>query len=276
MLLTAGALLALSLHLISTGVRPGGIAAAPAALILEIISPFDSAIARLNSGARSIYNNYLALVGVEDDNRRLRAEIARRGVDQTRMTELEAENHHLAELLELRDVLEQHAVATNVIGSDATGASRTMIVSAGTSSGVAPGMAVISNQGVVGKVIQSSLHSSRVLQINDHNSALDGFDQRSRERGIVAGSIDAGVILKYVDRSEDIRTGDQIVTSGLDGIFPRGLLVGSVKSVRREGPGLFLGVIVEPAADFRTLERVMVVTEPPPQPAASPAPAARN
>ena len=247
MLLTAAVFLALSAHLISTGVRSGGLADAPASLVLEIISPFDAAIARLSSGTRSIFNNYFALVDTEQDNRHLRAEIARRGVDMTHLAELEAENRRLADLLELRDVLEQKSVAANVIGSDATGASRTMIISAGSTSGIEPGMAVISNLGVVGKVIQVSPHSSRVLQINDHNSALDGFDQRSRERGIVAGSIDAGVILKYVDRSEDITTGDQIVTSGLDGIFPRGLLVGRVKSVRREGPGLFLAVIVEPA-----------------------------
>jgi rod shape-determining protein MreC len=125
-------------------------------------------------------------------------------------------------------------------------------------------MAVLANQGVVGKIIAISPHASRVLLIDDHNSALDGFDQRSRARGIVAGLVDGGLILKYADRSQDIRIGDTIVTSGLDGIFPRGLLVGTIQSVHRGAPGLFLGVRIEPAVDFRELEQVLIVTQPPP------------
>jgi len=125
-------------------------------------------------------------------------------------------------------------------------------------------MAVLSNQGVVGKIIAVSPHAARVLLIDDHNSALDGFDQRSRARGIVAGLVDDGLILKYTDRSEDIRAGDTIVTSGLDGIFPRGLLVGTIKYVHREGPGLFLNVSIAPAVEFRGLEQVLIVTQPPP------------
>src|SRR5262249_52116894 len=108
-----------------------------------------------------------------------------------------------------------------------------------------------------------------VLLIDDHNSALDGFDQRSRARGIVAGMVDDGVIMKYVDRSQDLRTRDTIVTSGLDGIFPRGLLVGTVSGVHREGPGLFLTVQLPPAVSFRELEQVLVERQQPPPPLAA-------
>ena len=103
-----------------------------------------------------------------------------------------------------------------------------------------------------------------MLLIDDHNSALDGFDQRTRARGIVAGLVDDGLIMKYADRSQDVRAGDTVVTSGLDGIFPRGLLVGTIQSVRREGPGLFLSVRITPAVDFRELEQVLILTQPPP------------
>ena len=191
-------------------------------------------------------------------------ELTRVKSDQARLAELEVENQHLSELLELKDALGTNAVAANVIGSDASGLSRTLILASGTDEGLRPGMAVIAIQGVVGKIIAVSPHASRVLLINDHNSALDGFDQRTRARGIVAGMVDDGVILKYADRSQDIKVGDTVVTSGLDGIFPRGLLVGTIQSVRREGPGLFLGVKITPAVDFRQLEQVMILTEPPP------------
>ncbi|MGA7870808.1 MAG: rod shape-determining protein MreC [Candidatus Binatus sp.] len=263
-LLTSGALLILSLHLISTGVHPGDLAAGPESAFLEVISPVDAAFTRLGDGASSIVSDYLDLLRVREENGHLRDELARVKSDQARLAELEAENQHLGELLELKDALGAKAVAANVIGSDATGLSRTLILASGTSDGLRPGMAVLANQGVVGKIIAVSLHASRVLLIDDHNSALDGFDQRTRARGIVAGLVDDGLILKYADRSQDIRAGDTVVTSGLDGIFPRGLLVGTVQSVRREGPGLFLGVRITPAVDFRELEQVLILTQPPP------------
>ncbi len=263
-LLTAGMLLLLSAHLISTGVHPGDLAARPQSMFLELMRPIDGALARISGGAQSIVNNYLELVHVREDNQRLRAELAKVTGDRARLAELEVENQHLGELVELRDVLGLKGVAANVIGSDATGLSHTLILSSGSSEGLRAGMAVLSNQGVVGKIIATSPHASRVLLIDDHNSALDGFDQRSRTRGIVAGLVDDGLILKYVDRSQDLRPGDTIVTSGLDGIFPRGLLVGAVKSVHREGPGLFLSIGIAPGVDFRSLEQVLVVTQQPP------------
>lgn len=263
-LLTSGALLILSLHLISTGVHPGDLAARPESAFLEIVRPLDAAFANLAHSGSSIVNDYLDLVHVREENARLRLELAKVTSDRARLAELEAENRHLGELLELKDVLGTSAVAANVIGSDATGLSRTLVVNSGSSNGLRPGMAVLSNTGVVGKIIATSPHAARVLLIDDHNSALDGFDQRSRARGIVAGLVDDGLILKYADRSQDIRTGDTIVTSGLDGIFPRGLLVGTIKSVHREGPGLFLSVSIAPAVEFRGLEQVLIVTQPPP------------
>ncbi len=263
-LLTSGALLIVSLHLISTGVHPGDLAARPESAFLEIISPVDAAFTRLSDGVSSIATGYLDLVHVREENARLRIELARVNSDRARLAELEVENRHLGELLELKDVLGAKAVAANVIGSDATGLSRTLMLASGSSDGLRAGMAVLANQGVVGKIIAISPHASRVLLIDDHNSALDGFDQRSRARGLVAGLVDGGLILKYADRSQDIRTGDTIVTSGLDGIFPRGLLVGTIQSVHRGAPGLFLGVRIEPAVDFRELEQVLIVTQPPP------------
>jgi len=263
-LLTSGALLILSLHLISTGVHPGDLAARPASAFLEIIRPIDAGIKHFSAGTSAIVNDYMALVHVREENAHLRLELTRVKSDQARLAELETENRHLSELLELRDVLGLNAVAANVIGSDATGLSHTLILASGESNGLRPGMAVLSNQGVVGKIIAVSPHAARVLLIDDHNSALDGFDQRSRARGIVAGQVDDGVMLKYADRSQDLRVGDTIVTSGLDGIFPRGLLVGTILSVHREGPGLFLGVKITPAVDFRELEQVLILTQPPP------------
>ena len=264
MLLASGVLLILSLHLITSGVHPGDLAARPQSAFLELISPIDGAFTHFSDGASAIGKDYLDLVHARDENVKLHEELTRVKADQARLAELEVENQHLSELLDLKDALGTNAVAANVIGSDAGGISRTLILASGTDEGLRAGMAVIANRGVVGKIIAVSPHASRVLLINDHNSALDGFDQRTRARGIVAGLVDDGVILKYADRSQDIKVDDTIVTSGLDGIFPRGLLVGTIQSVHREGPGLFLGVRITPAVDFRQLEQVMILTDPPP------------
>ncbi len=267
-LLTASALLIISLHLLGIETKSGSYAALPALALMEVMRPVQAASARLGEGASGIVHNYFDLVGAREENAKLRAEIAQLNGERAKIAELEVENNHLSGLLELKYALGTDAVAANVIGSDATGMSHTLILGQGTASGLKPGMAVLADEGVVGRIIDASEHASRVLLIDDHNSAVDGVDQRSRARGIIAGVVDEGVIMKYVDRSEDIRKGDQIVTSGLDGIYPRGLLLGSVASVRREGPGLFLDVRVQSAVDFRSLEQVLVVTEqaPPPPP----------
>jgi rod shape-determining protein MreC len=262
--LTAGALLLISLHLLTSGLSRGDYAAAPAFAMLEVMRPMQAATARLGDGASSIVRDYFNLVHVREENTRLRAQIAELKGGEAKIAELETENQHLAELLELRDALGLGAVAASVIGSDATGLAHTLVLGQGSSSGLRAGMAVLANRGVVGRIIDTSEHAARVLLIDDHNSALDGFDERSRARGIVAGVVDDGIIMKYVDRSEDLKPGDTIVTSGLDGIFPRGLLVGTVASVHREGPGLFLTVQVRPAVDFRGLEQVLIVTQQPP------------
>jgi rod shape-determining protein MreC len=253
-------LLILALHLLSTGVGPEARAGKPSVVLMEAMSPLLVVESQMADDATDFLHNYFDLVGVREENMRLEQRLTQLEAQQRRMTELETENRHLADLLELRDALGTSAIAANVIGSDATGLSRTLMLSAGERQGLQRGMAVISTNGVVGKIIAASRDAARVLLISDHNSALDAIDQRSRARGIIAGVIEGGLAMKYVDRSEDIKPGDIIVTSGMDGIFPRGLLVGTAVQVSREGPGLFLNVEVKSAVTFRDLEQVMILT----------------
>jgi rod shape-determining protein MreC len=267
--LTSGLLMILALHLISTGVKPGSIALRPAVATLAALSPVQGAINGIAENSTGFVRNYFDLVNVRRDNERLKSELALMRTNQSRMVELETENKHLTDLLSLNEALGGNSIAANVIGSDANGLARTLVINQGASSGMRVDMAVLSFQGVVGKIIAVSPRASRVLLIDDHNSALDAFDQRTRARGIVAGIVDDGITMKYVERSQDIRPDDVIITSGLDGIFPRGLLIGSIKSVSGEGPGMFLNVTIAPAVDFRSLEQVLVVTQMPEQPEAS-------
>jgi rod shape-determining protein MreC len=259
-MLTAGLLLLLGLHLLSAGVRPEARANKPSLVLMEMFKPALVVESQMADDAADFMHNYFDLVGVRQENLRLKRQLAQLGSQQRRMAELETENRHLADLLELRDALGMSATGANVIGSDATGLSRTLLLSEGSRQGLRRDMAVVSINGVVGKLITVSQEAARVLLISDHNSALDAFDQRSRSRGIISGVVEDGLVMKYVDRSEDVKAGDTVVTSGMDGIFPRGLLVGTIGRVSQEGPGLFLNVEVKAAVDFRELEQVLILT----------------
>jgi rod shape-determining protein MreC len=261
--LTGAAMLLLAINIFFTGNRPGARAGKPSLALLWTLRPFQNSAADFASDSQGFFHDYLDLVNVRQQNDQLKREVAELEAEHTRMVELQVENRHLADLLELREALGMSAVAARVIGVDPSGISDTLIISDGSDSGLRREDAVISTDGVVGKLIAVGPDSSRVLLIDDHNSGLDAFDQRSRARGIVSGELDAGMTMKYVDRTEDVRPGDAIVTSGMDGNFPGGLLIGTISQVSQEGPGLFLNVAVRPAVDFRELEQVLILTQKP-------------
>jgi rod shape-determining protein MreC len=264
-MLTSSALLLLGLHLLSSGLKPDARATKPSIVLMELLRPVQAVESAVFGGTANFFRNYFDLVGIRQENLRLKKELEEAQSQRAGLMELKVENRHLTDLLELKYALGMNAVAADVIGGDATGLSRTLILSEGTTDRLKRNMAVISTAGVVGRLIAVSPDASRVLLINDHNSAVDTFDQRSRARGIIAGVVDDGLVMKYVDRTEDVKAGDVVITSGMDGIFPRGLLVGEVVKVSQEGPGLFLNVQVKPAVDFRKLEQVLVLTQQPPQ-----------
>lgn len=262
-LLTGGALLLLAINIFFTGNRPGARAEKPSLALLWTLRPLQNSTAELAGDAKGFFHDYLDLVNVRQANDRLKRQVAELQAEHTRMIELRVENRHLKNLLELREALGMSAIAARVIGVDPSEISHTLILSQGSNGGLQRNDAVISTDGVVGKLIVVGPDSSRVMLIDDHNSGLDAFDQRSRARGIVAGDLDAGIRMKYVDRTEDVRPGDAIVTSGMDGNFPGGLLIGTVAAVSQEGPGLFLKVTVMPAVDFSALEQVLILRQKP-------------
>src|SRR5207247_9702217 len=153
-------------------------------------------------------------------------------------------------------------LTARVIGRDATGLARTLTIDRGESAGVARGAAALAPAGVVGQVFLVSRHAARVLLVSDHNSGVDVLVQRTRARGIVQGTIEAGCVLKYVKRTEDVQVGDELVTSGMDGIFPKGLPVGRVVAIDKRGQGLFQSAEVAPRVDVDQLEEILVTRGP--------------
>jgi rod shape-determining protein MreC len=239
---------------------------------LEVMAPFQASAAAVRRTAAASWRSVAELVGAREENVVLRGRVRRLEQELDRLSEVGLENARLRKLLDFRESVQGELLTARIIGRDATGVSRTLTIDRGEADGVTRGAAVLAPEGVVGQVFLVSRHAARVLLVADHNSGVDALVQRTRARGIVQGTVDAGCALKYVKRTEDIQVGDDLVTSGLDGIFPKGLPVGRVVAIDKRGQGLFQSAEVAPRVDFDQLEEVLV-TRGPVVPAAPPRPA---
>jgi rod shape-determining protein MreC len=257
--LTSGGLLLLSLLLLSTGARTGQPTDPLGRLVLEVMRPLQGAVAAGWDSVTGFWRNYISLVGVREENERLRRRILELEQQAVRIAEVELTDRRLGELLRFRSRLDGDVQAAQIIGRDPFPSFGTVIISKGEADGVRKSMAVLSQFGVVGQIMTTSAHSSRVLLITDHNSGVDALVQRTRARGIVEGSLDGRCIMKYLKREEDVEDGDRIVTSGLDGIFPKGILVGEVAHVTRGTRGLLQVAEVHPTVPLDRIEEVLVV-----------------
>lgn len=225
---------------------------------LEVMAPLQRTTALVGRSVSGSWRGIVEVVHARNENQALRARVRTLEQEIDRLGEAERENARLRRLLDLRESLRGDLLTARVIGRDATGLSRTLSIDRGERDGVTKGAAVLAPDGVVGQVYLASRHAARVLLIADHNSGVDVLVQRTRARGIVEGVIDDGCALKYVKRTEDVQLGDAVVTSGLDGIFPKGLPVGLVVAVDKRGQGLFQYAEVAPRVDFGQLEEVLV------------------
>ncbi|MHB8772849.1 MAG: rod shape-determining protein MreC [Syntrophales bacterium] len=231
-------------------------------VVLEVAAPVERAINISLKGLHDVWKRYLFLVGLEEENRLLRRENAVLEERLNQFREGYREGMRLRSLLALQEGFPYRTVAARVIDSNRSSLFKTLLINKGTSEGLRVGLAVLSAQGVVGRIIETSWHASRVLLMIDENSNIDALIQRSRAQGILQGAGTAGGNLKYISRTEEVLPGDVVLSSGLAGVFPKGLLLGAVTGVSRKEGGLFQKIDVAPAVDFGKLEEVMaVITE---------------
>ena len=235
-------------------------------IFLELMAPLERAGTFASRTVADAWASASGLLRARDEAEALRARVRQLEQDTARLAEIEAENARLRTLLDFRRTLGGTLLTTRVIGHDAAGLSRTLVVDQGSAAGIAKGAAVLAPEGIVGQVFQVSPHAARVLLVSDHNSGVDAVVQRTRGRGIVEGTADGRCGLKFVKRTEDLQVGDLVVSSGLDGIFPRGLPIGHIEAVDKQGPGLFQYAQIEPAVDAERLEEVLVMVGAPPAP----------
>lgn len=229
------------------------------ALLMWLLRPLQIAGQSTADWIKGFRDNYDTLAGFRAENERLRKRVQTLEIERQRLLEAEATNRQLQKLLDFRAELPAGAITASIIGGSATSWFQSCVINKGSADGVRKGMAVATPLGVIGKVVAVTGGTAKVLLLTDPNSGIDVYVQRTRSRGIVSGSLDSGTVLKYVKRSEDIQEGDRLVTSGMDNVFPKGLLVGTVIKVRKQNRGLFQSIEVWPAAQVARVEEVLVV-----------------
>jgi rod shape-determining protein MreC len=225
---------------------------------VDAITPPEKVLVWVETSTSSVWHNYFYLRGVRAENRDLKQQIERMSLEQVRMSQDADQARRLQALLAFKEQFISQTMAAQVIGSSGSELSRSVYIDKGEGSGIKPDMAVITADGIVGKVLRVYGATSLVLLINDQTSGVGALLDKTRLQGILRGTPAGEVVLEKVMSDENVPVGEMVLTSGGDGIFPKGLLVGRVTKAA-PGSDLFLNIRVRPAADLSKLEEVLVV-----------------
>lgn len=228
-----------------------------------VFSRVQGAVASVIHGARNVWGNYAALRGVRGENEVLRRQVADLEVRLQEQRALAVRSVQLQELMDLRTSTQLPLLAAEVIAGNPNPGMRTITINRGAADGVAADMAVVAPKGIVGRIVgQPASHASIVQLLIDRNAAAGAIVERSRAGGMVVGvEQDPPLGMDLVSSLADIKGGDIVVASGVDGIYPRGFVIGQVQTAER-GSGLYYNVTVRPAVDFSSLQEVLVVLIP--------------
>jgi rod shape-determining protein MreC len=216
----------------------------------------------LITGTSDRWQQYVLLQDVRVDNERLRTEMGELQIQLQQERALAQEARTLQALLDLKRSTKLDTISAAVIAGGASPDFRTLTIDKGTRQGVQTDMAVVAPAGVVGRVITPTARAAKVQLLIDRNAAVAGLVERTRAQGVVVGTGGDRLEMEYVPGTADIKAGDRVVTSGIDGIYPKGFLIGQIESVQR-GAGDYTSVVVKPAVELSALEAVLVVSSVP-------------
>lgn len=230
----------------------------------EAFSRIQHGTASMVNGTRGIWTNYAALRGARGENEELKRRVAALEVELQQQHAMAARSSQLAALLDLKSKAEFPTIAAEIIAGNPDPTMRTVTIDRGSADGVVADMAVIAPAGIVGRVLGPVVrHAARVQLIVDRNAAAGAAIERTRAGGMVVGAeADPPLRMELVSNLTDVKVGDPIIASGVDGIYPKGYLIGRVDAAVR-GAGLYQTITVRPAVDFSSLEEVLVVLVPP-------------
>ena len=224
-----------------------------------IISPFQSLFTKSVQSVSDVINNYFYLVSVSKENERLKLEVDKLVNENNELIEGISRQKRLEGLMAYQGDRKKNSLVASVIGRDATQWSKVLIIDKGSLQGVKKYLAVVTNSGVIGQIIYAGPNTSKVLLTIDSRSAVDSIFQDSRVSGVVVGTGKEQCQIKYVPNNAKIKVGDRVLSSGLGGIFPKGLFIGTVFQVVKKKQGLFQEITLAPGSDLSKLEEVLVL-----------------
>jgi rod shape-determining protein MreC len=232
------------------------------AVTFGAFSEVQRAASSLSGGVHNAWTGYANLRGVRSENQQLKQQVGELQVQIQQERAAAQRAHQLEALLGFQQQLQVKTVAAGVIGAGASPEFRTATINRGSGAGLAVNMPVIAPTGLVGRIVTLAPRAAKIQLLVDRNFGAGALVERSRAQGVVLGTGEDLLQMKYVTGVADVKAGDTIVTAGVDGIYPKGLVIGRVESVDK-GNGIYKVVRVRPAADFNRLEDVLVVTTPP-------------
>jgi len=227
--------------------------------ILDIAAPVQKMIAFPFDLTQNAWRHYVSLLDASDTNAGLRARLAALEEENLQLREALIASGRLARIAEIRADFEVPMLPSELVGVDPSPWFRSALIDRGREQGVRSGMPVISEQGLVGLVTATSTHAAKAMLLLDRQSAVDGIVQRSRSRGIARGRGTSDLEFEFVVRGSDVRIGDVVISSGLGGVYPKGIRIGKVVSVSDPGSALMQTATLVPAVDFGRLEQVFVM-----------------
>lgn len=234
------------------------------AVTFEVFSRIQHGTASFVKGGQGFWGNYIGLRGVKAENDALKRRVAELEVQLQHEHAVAARSQRLQALMDLKAQAMAPTLAAEVIAGNPDPVMRTITIDRGSADGVQPDMAVIAPGGVVGRIIAPvAQHAARVQLIIDRNAAAGALTDRSRAGGMVVGvEADPPLRMELVSNFADVKPGDTVVASGVDGIFPKGYAIGRIETADRTS-GLYFTMTVRPSVDFSSLEEVLVVLTPP-------------
>ena len=257
--LFVGAVILAALFLFSYGLKYDAGQSLVQRLALGAAAPVQKLFTLCVESVGNAWTRYIRLVGLEEENRKLKTEIGELEARMTLYRQGHLEAQRLQALLSLAEREPYRFIAARVIGREQAALAKTLWIDKGEAQGLKPGMPVMALPGLIGRLTNVSLHSARVQLLIDEGSSADVLVERTRQQGMLRGAGSRGCVIRYISKIQDVREGDVILTSGLSNIFPKGLLVGKVVHTDRSDAGMFLNIRVSPFADFTSLEEVLVL-----------------
>ncbi len=225
----------------------------------EVVGPTLRILSKPTKLVTYVFDTYVNLINTKQENRELRKRLDALEMDNQKIPVLDKENKRLKSILHLMEQSPNTMMAARVVGEDIKNWFKCIIVDKGRDAGVREKMPVITPRGLVGQAVEVNKWHSKVMIINDTNSSVDVYVEGKDTRGILEGTGQTTLKLKYILKNDELAIGDKLLTSGKDNIYPRGIPAGIVITINRNKSGIFADIDVMPFNNFKRLDEVLFI-----------------